>query len=142
MSVTQLQSVTLVVVVFITVSAQPANSTRVIRFCTSSQSCFDHQNHSHQCVSLCSSSSSSSSPHRAHTITLVTDTLSHSHDAAAVHAAGCTLCPSRLARAAARVSLALAAFSIAVAGDVLTSATIRHAHWRAAQPEQLARYAA
>ena len=43
--------------------------------------------------------------------------------------------------AAARVALTRAAFSIAVARDVLTSATISHAHWSAAQPEQLALYA-
>lgn len=69
------QSVRLVVVVFITACAQPANSTRVITCCTSSQSCFDHQKSlSPQSVSLWSSHSGSS-PHRVSRIMLVTVTL-------------------------------------------------------------------
>lgn len=71
----QLQSVSLlVVVVFITAAARPTNSTRVITCCTSSQSRFDHQNHSHHTLSVCAQQQ----PTQSSSFILVTDTQSHS----------------------------------------------------------------
>lgn len=121
--------VVVVVVVFIAASAQPANSTRVITCCSSSQSCRDHKitlTSLPACVAAaCTYAFHRNSVALANAVTISSIQM-HQDDVFGEVQSG--LCSP------------LAAFSIILARDVLTSATIGRAHWSATQPEQLALY--
>ncbi len=103
---THRQSVTLVVVVFITASTQQASSTRVITCCTSSQSCFDHQNHSHHSLSASVAvvAAAAAAAHTEHAELCSSHKLCHTchsqADAATVQVASCTelLCAAAICR--------------------------------------------